>query len=204
MKSRPRIFKSNPDQHGVGLPWLDVDAPATALLTVTREQTLPFGSLLGRTSSGSGFRLAHRDGDVEDGRIYGERGQAQKESICVRRASGDYETWQCKKYQEITTADLKRAVTTFLEGDWAKRTKKFRLAVAPSLNATDLADETEKQRARCAAVRSPSVSGSRPLVYHTERASLSGRRLFSAVPGSKRSTDRRPRRLFPGAGSAEN
>jgi hypothetical protein len=39
-----------------------------------------------------------------------------------------------------------------LEGDWASRTKLFRLAVAPSLNATALAEEIERQRSRCEAV----------------------------------------------------
>ncbi|WP_145928668.1 NACHT domain-containing protein [Termitidicoccus mucosus] len=39
-------------------------------------------------------------------------------------------------------------MTKFLDGDWAKRTKLFRLAVAPSLNDTKLADEIETQRAR--------------------------------------------------------
>ena len=70
----------------------------------------------------------------------------------VRRATGDYATWQCKRYQEVTTTDLKNAVTKFLEGDWASRTKLFRLAVAPSLNATGLAEEIERQRARCEGV----------------------------------------------------
>ena len=96
------------------------------------------------------FRLAHRGGDVEDARIYGVHGQAQAGiDLYVRRASGDYATWQCKRYQEIKNTDIKNAVTKFLEGDWSSRTKLFRLAVAPSLNATELAEEVERQRAQC-------------------------------------------------------
>lgn len=130
--------------------WADVDAPAIAPPAVTREQTLPFGSLTWENFERLCFRLAHRGGDVEDARIYGERGQAQEGiDLYVRRATGNYETWQCKRYEEFTPSGLDKAVTKFLEGDWAKRTKRFRLALASSLNSTELCEEIEKQRARC-------------------------------------------------------
>ena len=133
--------------------WFDVDAPVVAPPTVTREQVLPLGSLSWENFERLCFRLVHRGGDVEDARIYGERGQAQEGiDLYVRRATGDYATWQCKRYQELTTTDIEEAVTKFLEGDWAGRTKLFRLAVAPSLNATKLAEEIERQRTRCDAV----------------------------------------------------
>ena len=133
--------------------WFDVDAPAVTPPTVTREQVLPLGSLSWENFERLCFRLAHRGGDVEDARIYGKRGQAQEGiDLYVRRATGDYATWQCKRYQEIKTTDIKNAVTKFLEGDWVGQTKLFRLAVAPSLNATELAEEIERQRTRCDAV----------------------------------------------------
>jgi hypothetical protein len=133
--------------------WFDVDASAVAPPAVTREQALPLDSLSWENFERLCFRLAHRGGDVENARIYGERGQAQQGiDLYVRRATGDYDTWQCKRYQEVTPADIRDAVTKFLEGDWAARTKVFRLAVAPSLNGTQLADEIERQRARCEAV----------------------------------------------------
>src|SRR5262245_39634983 len=110
--------------------WFDIESPAVAPPTVTREQTLPLGSLTWENFERLCFRLAHRGGDVEDTRIYGKRGQTQEGiDLYVRRATGDYETWQCKRYQEVTTSVLKEAVTRFLEGDWARRTKLFRLAV---------------------------------------------------------------------------
>lgn len=133
--------------------WFDVDEPAVAPPTVTREQVLPLGSLSWENFERLCYRLAHRGGDVEDARIYGERGQAQEGiDLYVRRASGDYATWQCKRYQNITTTDIENAVTKFLEGGWVGRTKLFQLAVAPSLNATELAEEIERQRTRCEAV----------------------------------------------------
>lgn len=133
--------------------WFDIDAPAVEPPTVTREQVLPLGSLSWENFERLCFRLAHRGGDVEDARIYGERGQAQEGiDLYVRRATGDYATWQCKRYQEIKNTDIEKAVTKFLEGDWADRTKLFQLAVAPSLNATKLAEEIERQRTRCDAV----------------------------------------------------
>lgn len=133
--------------------WFDVDASAVAPPTVTREQVLPLGSLSWENFERLCFRLAHRGGDVEDARIYGVRGQAQEGiDMYVRRATGDYATWQCKRYQEIKATDIEKAVTKFLRGDWAVRTKLFRLAVAPSLNVTELAEEIERQRTRCEAV----------------------------------------------------
>ena len=133
--------------------WFDIDAPAVAPPAVTREQVLPLGSLSWENFERLCFRLAHRGGDVEDARIYGERGQAQEGiDLYVRRATGDYATWQCKRYVEVTSTDIRNAVTKFLEGDWASRTKLFRLAVAPSLNGTELAEEIERQRKRCEAV----------------------------------------------------
>ncbi|NTX60376.1 hypothetical protein HUA74_06860 [Myxococcus sp. CA051A] len=130
--------------------WLDIDAPAATPPTVTREQTLPFGSLPWEIFERLCFRLAHRGGDVEDGRIYGERGQAQEGiDLYVRRTTGSYETWQCKRYQEFTATELAAAVTKFLDGDWAKRSKVFKLAVSASLNRSELAEEVERQRVRC-------------------------------------------------------
>ncbi|CAB5110195.1 hypothetical protein D3OALGA1CA_1977 [Olavius algarvensis associated proteobacterium Delta 3] len=133
--------------------WFDVDASSVEPPTVTREQVLPLGSLTWENFERLCFRLAHRGGNVEDARIYGERGQAQEGiDLYVRRATGDYATWQCKRYQEIKATDIKSAVTKFLEGDWATRTKLFRLAVASSLNATELVEEIERQRTRCGGV----------------------------------------------------
>jgi len=132
--------------------WFDIDAPAIVPPTVTREQVLPLDSLPWENFERLCFRLAHRSGDVEDARIYGVPGQSQEGiDLYVRRASGDYETWQCKRYKAVATTDIEKAVTKFLEGGWAGRTKLFRLAVAPSLNATKLCNEIEKQRARCQA-----------------------------------------------------
>jgi len=133
--------------------WLDTDPSAVAPPAVAREQMLPFTSLSWENFERLCYRLAHHAGDVEEARIYGKQGQAQEGiDLLVRRAAGDYATWQCKKYQEIKPADLKEAVTKFLDGDWMKRTKLFRLAVAPSLNDTKLAEEIETQRARLQAV----------------------------------------------------
>lgn len=130
--------------------WFDVGPSAIAPPMVTREQVLPLGSLTWENFERLCFRLAHRGGDVEEARIYGVRGQAQEGiDLYVRRATGEYSTWQCKCYQDVTATDLRDAVTKFLEGEWAPKTKLFRLAVAPSLNATQLAEEIEKQRARC-------------------------------------------------------
>lgn len=131
--------------------WLDVEPSVVSPPTKTRKQTLPFGDLSWENFERLCYRLAHAEGDVEDARIYGTSGQAQEGiDLYVRRISGDYATWQCKRYRKITATNLKSFVTIFLEGEWAKRSKVFRLAVAESMNKTSLANEIERQRARCA------------------------------------------------------
>lgn len=128
--------------------WHDVDTAAVKPPVATRTQFLPLQELPWEDFERLCFRLAHRFGDVEDVRIYGTRGQTQDGiDVYVRRSTGDYETWQCKRYQEFKVSDITAAVKKFLEGDWAGRTAEFRLAVSASLQETDLADEIEKQRA---------------------------------------------------------
>lgn len=130
--------------------WNDVDTPAVHPPVDSRHQVLPFGELSWENFERLCYRLAHYGRNVEDVRIYGTAGQAQDGiDLFVRRATGEYETWQCKKYQEMTVSDIAKAVTKFLDGDWAPRTQEFRLAVAPSLKETSLVDEIEKQRMRC-------------------------------------------------------
>lgn len=142
---------AGPDTNIASL-WLDIEPSTISPPTVTRDQVLPFTSLSWENFERLCYRLAHQGGDVEDARIYGERGQAQEGiDVLVRRGTGDYVTWQCKRYQEVTTLNLEDAVTKFLGGDWVKRTKLFRLAVASSLNNTRLVEEIEIQRARLAA-----------------------------------------------------
>lgn len=131
----------------------EVEPSAISPPTVTREQRLPLGSLSWENFEQLCLRIADEGGDVEDVRTYGERGQAQKGiDLLVRRASGDYVTWQCKRNRDITKTDLKEAVSKFVQGDWAQRTRVFRLAVAASLNATELVEEIERQRARLEAI----------------------------------------------------
>jgi len=49
------------------------------------------------------YRLAHRVDDVEDVQFYGVNGQAQDGiDLYVRSMDGEYETWQCKRYREMT------------------------------------------------------------------------------------------------------
>lgn len=127
--------------------WHDVDTAAVKPPLDTRAQVLPLEDLTWEDFERLCFRLAHRSGDVEDVRIYGTRGQAQEGiDVYVRRSTGDYETWQCKRYQAFDETDLQEAVKKFMDGKWASHTAEFRLAVSASLQATGLAEEIEKQR----------------------------------------------------------
>lgn len=118
--------------------------------TQTRAQTLPFTTLTWENFERLCLRLARLSGNVEDVRRYGTRGQKQQGiDLYVHRYGGEYETWQCKRCKTMTKTVLRDSVKKFLEGDWAKRTKKFRFAVASSLNPTELAEEIEVQRVFC-------------------------------------------------------
>jgi hypothetical protein len=183
--------------------WNDVDTPAVRPPVDSRQQLLPFGELSWENFERLCYRLAHHGRNVEDVRLYGTPGQAQEGiDLFVRRASGEYETWQCKRYQEITKADIGDAVTKFLGGDWAARTQEFRLAVAPSLKATALAEEVERQRERCNARKISLV------ILDADRLSEELKELrpwsttSSAARGSSRSTAPRQRRACVGGSLA--
>ena len=130
--------------------WLDSEPSEVGPPTQTRQQKLPFTELTWKNFERLCFRLANLSGDVEDVRFYGTRGQKQEGiDLYVRRSDGEYETWQCKRYKKITKKVLRDSVKKFLDGDWAKRTRKFRFAVASSLNLTGLAEEIVAQSELC-------------------------------------------------------
>ena len=142
------------------------------------------------------FRLAHRCGDAKDVRIYGTRGQAQDGiDVYVRRSTGDYETWQCKRYQEPPKRPAK-AVTKFLEGDRpvAPRNSASRVHVAPR--------PTWRGRSKTRALLEAKKIKFKPM----DRDGLSERlksepdlvMIFLAAIGSRCSTARKPPPALPG------
>jgi len=81
---------------------------------------LPLNELCWETFQKLCARLAQRSGNVEFTQEYGLPGQNQEGiDIYVRRPlSGRYGVWQCKRYQEVSGADIKAAVDEFEAGEW--------------------------------------------------------------------------------------
>ena len=94
-------------------------------------------------------RLASLDGDIDHCRLYGTRGQKQNGiDLYARGKSSDkYRSYQCKRYDQITSVDIKNAVETFRKGRWFNRCSHFFLCTSASVVVTRLADEYERQRA---------------------------------------------------------
>src|ERR1700683_1528975 len=117
----------------------------------SRAPTLPFDKLSWENFERLCYRLAWRIGEVSDCRRYGAQGQNQKGiDIYVRRSSdGSYVTWQCKRHEEFSPADIEKAVSVFLKNSWASRSKALILAVTVDLSPTNLADAVITQTERC-------------------------------------------------------
>ncbi len=118
----------------------------------TREQLLPFTQLTWENFENLCLRLARRGDEEPHCQRYGVPGQGQEGiDIYVRRADRKYDTWQCKRYREITPGTLAKAVAKFLAGEWADRTKRFYFVVSASLSSTELAKAVETAATTCAA-----------------------------------------------------
>jgi len=144
----------NPDIQQNSDLWIDyedVNESVPAAPVETRSQVLPLNQLSWENFERLCYRLALREASVADCRRYGIQGQEQQGiDIYVRRTSdGGYSTWQCKRYSDFSASDLEKAVSKFLENDWAKRSDVFHLAVTVSLSPTDLAKAVEKQAQIC-------------------------------------------------------
>jgi len=121
--------------------------PETAVRLPVRPrlQTLPLNELSWDLFQRLCARLAQRSGDIEFTQEYGIPGQDQ-EGIDVyvrRRSTGRYSVWQCKRYQEVTKAVIKRAVEDFIAGEWLGRSDEFVLCASAPTEERELADEIE-------------------------------------------------------------
>jgi hypothetical protein len=129
--------------------------PATGGLsrppTRTRLQLLPFGELEWENFERLCYRLARANGDVEHwAALYGGRGQKQHGiDIYVRRPGAKlYACWQSKRYQKLSPARLKAAISEFENGEWAAKSDEFAIYTAASIQDTKLQTEIEHQTTR--------------------------------------------------------
>ncbi|HEX4966111.1 MAG TPA: NACHT domain-containing protein [Thermoanaerobaculia bacterium] len=133
-----------------GWLWTPPDGVYSVPPTESRVQILPLHELAWENFERLCLRLATRQGDVEHIQLYGSRGQRQDGiDIFLRHVSDNrYSVLQCKRYQKFTARSMKTAVTEFLGGKWAERTKNFYICVTTSLTDKRLADEIEAQANR--------------------------------------------------------
>ena len=130
--------------------WIDLNEEVSPPIQ-TRAQVLPLEKLSWENFERLCYRLAVRNGEAIDARIYGVPGQPQMGiDVLMRRSiDGKHVTWQCKRYQKFAVSDLIAAVDVFLAHDWVNTCKIFHVAVTADLSDTRLASAIEKQAQRC-------------------------------------------------------
>lgn len=112
----------------------------------TVSQLLPFGELRWVNFEKVCYRLAGKDADVESHSLYGRTGQAQQGiDIFARKRNSRYNTWQAKCYNKYTSTNLKDACSTFLNGEWSRKTDVFYIAVQCAVDDVNLQDAIEEQ-----------------------------------------------------------
>ena len=114
----------------------------------TRAQELPFDKLSWPDFERLCLRLVSREADVEHCQLYGTPGQEQEgiDLYARRTLQVKYDVYQCKRVKDFGPAKIKGAVQTFRVGGWADRTDRLTLCTEQSFEATQRADEFEKQR----------------------------------------------------------
>lgn len=117
---------------------------------VTASQELRIGELEWGNFERLCFRLARLSRDVADVREYGTRGQRDHGiDVLARRADGGYTVYQCKRYERLTAAIIRNAVSTFLEDPhWVDVPDRFVFCTSHSTTPTQLADEIRVQTRR--------------------------------------------------------
>ena len=115
----------------------------------TRAQTLPYHELSWENFERLILRVVRSEATVAECWAYGERGQKQYGLDILaelRNALGEYACYQCKRVKKYSASDIRKAVETFLQGEWASRTKRFVLCTSLQLSKKKQVDEISKQR----------------------------------------------------------
>jgi predicted helicase len=88
---------------------------------------------------------------VEQCELYGVAGQQQRGiDIYARKNSGKYATYQCKRYQKLSSDELRKLVGLFRSSAWAAKSDAFTLCTSAELNMTQVQDAFEELRTELA------------------------------------------------------
>ena len=92
----------------------------------TLKQELPFGELAWEDFEKLCLRLARKEADVLQCRLYGVQGDKQDGIDIYARtgASTKYRTYQCKNEKSFAPKKIELAVKKFLDGEWKDRTER--------------------------------------------------------------------------------
>lgn len=144
IKAQEQIKTRNPS-------WLDSppesDFPSPPISP--RAQSLPYGELSWENFEKLILRVVRRETTISECWSYGERGQNQFGLDILAECgtfTGAFFCFQCKRVKAFPASKIKTAVTTFLKGDWASRTKRFVLCTTLPLSKTGQVNEIAKQR----------------------------------------------------------
>ena len=132
--------------------WLDMPPDAVSIKppVMSRVQSLPFRKLTWHNFERLILRLVRRQENVRYCALYGTEGQRQEglDILAVGAKSDKHTCYQCKNVASFAAADIRDAVTKFLEGKWANNANTFVLCVAVPLQSTQQVDAIAKQTAR--------------------------------------------------------
>ncbi len=109
---------------------------------------LPYGKLTWENFEKLCLRLAQKEGNIEECRLYGVQGNAQDGIDIYAKidSANSYVVYQCKRVKNFAPGKIKEAVDTFINGNWVQGTEQFVLCTQERLNTKNHEDEIKKQR----------------------------------------------------------
>lgn len=111
----------------------------------TTIQELPFEELHWEDFEKICLALVQLDFSINDCEIYGIKGQAQEGiDIFARQSNGRYSSYQCKRYQEINSTSIDKAVNYFKSKDFYGKSDSLYLCTSCSLNTKQVQDKFEE------------------------------------------------------------
>lgn len=118
----------------------------------TKLHDLPLNKLRWEDFERLCLRLVQTRFTLEQCELYGVAGQQQLGiDIYARKNSGKYATYQCKRYQKLSSDELRKLVKLFRSSAWAAKSDEFTLCTSAELDMTQVQDTFEELRTELAA-----------------------------------------------------
>lgn len=130
------------------VPQSDLSLPPPPVETL--EQDLPLDKLAWENFERLCLRIVESESTIEQCFEYGTRGQDQHgiDLLARNRDDASISVYQCKKVKQFGPANIRDAVTKFLEGSWLATATTFVLCTSNDLRTTDCVDEINLQQKR--------------------------------------------------------